>query len=182
MHERGYFRWLKKEFLEDHEGEPDGYSLLIEQMYRKAYYFIVPNDENRAEDGLYLRDQYLSTAGRNNGKVPEGPCSFLEFLIGVSIRLSEMLIDGEPIPVNEYFWELAGRLQLTEFTDDTYSDDSTMFAVDLIMTDYMDRKYCRDGSGGLFPLRRSRRNQTKVEVWYQLNAYLLENPDFFEEA
>jgi hypothetical protein len=147
-------------------------------MLRKAYYFIIPNDENRADDGLYLRDIYMGLNPKNN--VPEGPCSFLEFLIGVACRLSEMLAEGEPIPVADYFWELASRLNLTDYTNDTYSDDSTTFMVDLIMTDYMDRKCGRCGEGGLFPLRPPCRNQTKVEVWYQLNAYLAQNPNFFE--
>jgi hypothetical protein len=180
-HDRAYFRWLVKKYLKDSEGEPDGYACLLEQMFRKSYYYIVPNDENRAEDGLDLRDAFLITPlGRKHGGVPEGPCSFLEFLIGVSIRLSDLLIDGEPIPVDEYFWELASRLRLTEYTDDLYSDERTTFIVDNVMTDFMDRKYGRCGDGGLFPLSPPCRNQRKTEVWYQLNTYLLENPDFFE--
>lgn len=175
-HDRAYFRWLMKEYLGDIEAR--GYYCLCAQMYRKAYYYIVRNDENRAEDGLYLRDLYLSD--HEDGVVPEGPCSFLEFLIGVGVRLSEMLTVGEPLPVSDYFWELASRLSLTDYTDDTYSDDSTVFMVDITMTDYMDRKYDRCGCGGLFPLTPPCKNQQKEEVWYQMSAYLLSNPDFFE--
>lgn len=179
VHERAYFRWLISTYLEDENGNPYGYSLLIAQMYRKAYYYIIANDENRAEDGLYLRDTYLSNEDGRRGAVPEGPCSFLEFLIGVAIRLEEMLIDGEPIPVATYFWELASRLELTECTDDAYADSTTPFVVDAIMIDFMDRTYDRCGVGGLFPLHAPCGNQKRTEVWYQLNAYLLENDDFF---
>lgn len=112
--------------------------------------------------------------------MPEGPCSFLEFLIGVSIQLQEMLVDGSPVPVNAYLWELMNRLNLLEFTDEAYGDDSTRLIVDQILNDFMDRAYSRCGEGGLFPLRGHCRDQGKVEVWYQLNAYLLENPEFFE--
>jgi len=174
-HVRGYFRWLIRTYLLDTEGNPDGYGCLVEQMFRKEYYYIVNNDENRAEDGLYLRNGY------DAGPVPEGPCSFLEFLIALSIRLQEMLEDGEFIGVDEYFWELAKRLRLTEYTDDMYAEESTPFVVDAIMTDLMDRNYDRCGSTGLFPLRRGCRDQRKVEVWYQLNEYLLQNDGFFEE-
>jgi len=182
MHERGYFRWLCKTYLIDRQGNPDGYSILLEQLHRKAYYFTIDMDGNRAEDGLYLRTRYLEFLNGRPGSVPEGPCSFLEFLIGVSIRLEEMLYDGEDVPVSAYFWELASRLRLTEYTDDTYGEESTLFVVDAIMTDYMDRKYCRDGSGGLFPLRNHngrRKDQRKIEVWYQLNAFLIENDSNF---
>jgi hypothetical protein len=178
-HERAYYRWLVRNYVLDSYREPDGYACVVEQMYRKAYYYTVRYDENRAEDGLELRNIYLDR--HPNSEVPQGPCSFLEFLIGVSVRLSEMLTDGEPIPVSEYFWELARRIQLTEYTDDMYADGSTPFVVDAIMTDLMDRNYDRCGSTGLFPLRRPCKNQKNVEIWYQLNAYLLQNPQFFEE-
>lgn len=179
MHDRGYFRWLKRHFLTDSMGNPDGYSCLLEQMFRKEYYTVVRNDENRAGDGVYLRDRYIGSH-RGPVSVPEGPCSFLEFLIGVSILLEQKLIDGREIPISDYFWELASRLRLTEFTDDEYRFDSTPFKVDDIMIEFMDRRYCTDGAGGLFPLRHPHRNQRRVEIWYQLNSYLLENPEFFD--
>ena len=32
-----------------------------------------------------------------------------------------------------------------------------------------------NGTGGLFPLKRPRVNQRRVEVWYQMSEYLMEN-------
>lgn len=181
MEERAYFDWLIATFVKKSRWHYHGkYSCLLEQMFRKAYYAIVDYDDNRAEDGLYLRDTFLETYPEKDMPVPGGPCSFLEFLIGVSIRLEEIMIDGEALPVYLYFWELMDRLRLTEYTDVAYSQDSAGLMVDLLMTDFMDRTYSRNGEGGLFPLRRTNKDQTKVEVWYQLNAYLIENPDFFD--
>lgn len=180
-HDRAYYRWLLGTFTHDPERDYHvDYSCLCDQMYRKAYYYIIENDENRAGDGLYLREMYEMTPFARAGSIPQGPCSFLEFLIGVAIRLQEMLVDGETIPVYVYFWELANRLGLADYTDEVYFEDSTVFIVDSIMTDYMDRRYGRCGEGGLFPLNNPCRDQTKVEVWYQLNEYLLQNPDFFD--
>jgi hypothetical protein len=181
MGTRAYRRWLVRTYLQDSEGLPDGYGLLIEQMFRKEYYYFVDYDENRAEDGIYLRARYLDTEGGSQGVVPEGPCSFLEFLIGVSIRLEEMLFDGEQIPIHEYFWELASRLRLTEYNDDAYGYSDTQFVVDAIMTSFMDRCYSATGEGGLFPLHPPCEIQNRVEVWYQLNAYLLQHPNFFRD-
>jgi hypothetical protein len=176
-HDRGYFRWLIRNYV----GDLSTYKFLLEQMFRKAYYYTVDRDENRAEDGLYLRDLYLEDHPNVDASaVPEGPCSFLEFLIGLSVRLSVLLADGEPVPPHEYFWELVSRLRLTDYTDDTYRYDDTVFMVDLTMTDYMDRKYDKCGIGGLFPLAPPCKNQRRVEVWYQMHSYLLQNPGFFE--
>jgi hypothetical protein len=32
-----------------------------------------------------------------------------------------------------------------------------------------------DGSGGLFPLKNPQQNQRTTEIWYQMNAWLMEN-------
>jgi hypothetical protein len=178
--QRAYFKWLVRCFCTDPEEDPRmfGFHNLLEQMYRKDYYYTIQNDENRADDGLNLR--YLFRTNYDED-IPDGPCSFLEFLIGVSIRLSEMLAVGDELPPYLYFWELAIHLGLDKYTDKEYGRDSTIFMVDLLMTDFMDRKYGRDGCGGLFPLSRPRGNQTRKEVWYQMQDYLLENPSFFME-
>jgi hypothetical protein len=36
------------------------------------------------------------------------------------------------------------------------------------------RTYNFNGRGGIFPLRRPRQDQRDVELWYQLNAYIIE--------
>jgi hypothetical protein len=37
------------------------------------------------------------------------------------------------------------------------------------------RTYERDGKGGFFPLKHTEEDQTKVEIWYQMNAYVNEH-------
>ena len=39
----------------------------------------------------------------------------------------------------------------------------------------VERRYKRSGEGGLFPLKNAAKDQRKVEIWYQLSSYLLEN-------
>ena len=176
---RPYYEWLVEYFCTDPEEDPRDFEFrnLLEQMYRKNYYYVIQNDENRAEDGTYLRWMYHTNY---DSPVPDGPCSFLEFLIGLSIRLSEMLAEGESLPPFLYFWELVVNLGLDKYTDETYGRDSTVFMVDNIMINFMDRKYSRDGCGGLFPLTQPRGNQLRKEVWYQAQDYLFENPGFFK--
>jgi hypothetical protein len=36
------------------------------------------------------------------------------------------------------------------------------------------RGYDENGNGGLFPLKNPKEDQRKVEVWMQLNAYIIE--------
>jgi hypothetical protein len=37
------------------------------------------------------------------------------------------------------------------------------------------RTYQPDGRGGFFPLNHPEEDQTKVEIWYQMNKYVIEH-------
>lgn len=180
-HDKAYYHWLVDTFTNNaRRSHHATYVCLLEQMHRKAFYFLIDNDENRAGDGLYLRDIYLDRPyALENEKPEEGPCTFLEFLIGISLRVSEMMDGIREEPIDVYLWEFVDRLGLSEFTDATYDYDETRFLVDAIMTDFMDREYGRDGEGGLFPLHHPSRDQRDVEIWYQMSEYLVEKPEFF---
>jgi hypothetical protein len=43
-----------------------------------------------------------------------------------------------------------------------------------IMDTVINRTYLPDGTGGFFPLIRPDGDQTQIELWYQLNAYVEE--------
>jgi len=125
----------------------------------------IPNDQNRWQDGMDLRQKYGKTTG--NGLPPVGVCTVLEFLIGVAIRLNEADYDPSmPDRIGPWFWALMDNLDVIE-ADDPWIEDS----LERLNT----RDYSSDGHGGLFPLRNPREDQREVEVWYQMQAYLMEN-------
>lgn len=95
-------------------------------------------------------------------------CSMFELLIGLSRRLS-FEDDGEP---RGWFWHLMDNIGLR-----IYSDAKMMSTVriDEILDRVIWRTYEYDGTGGLFPLKYPAKDQTEVELWYQLSAYLLED-------
>jgi len=125
----------------------------------------IPNDQNRSQDGINLRQEYGNVTG--NSLPPMGPCRMLEFLIGLAIRLNAADYDpAMPDRVGSWFWALIDNLGIIK-GDDLWIEDS----LERINT----RDYSSDGSGGLFPLRRPKEDQRNVEVWYQMQAYLMEN-------
>ena len=67
------------------------------------------------------------------------------------------------------------NLGLDEYTDNRYADDPFFEAtVHHILRALLNREYTRSGKGSLFPLKKSRQDQRKTEIWYQLHAYLKE--------
>ena len=171
-----YFMWLCN--LVGVEKDDNTYYMLAKRLHFKEFSWFVPNDDNRAADGIKLRETFVDTNGLGYYEldVLEGPCSVLEMLIGLSFRINEILSDADSTDdVGPWFWEMVGNLGLGEFNDADYISKGGHFAVELKMLNMIERRYGRNGQGGLFPLRHAKKDQTKVEIWYQMNNYLREN-------
>lgn len=147
---------------------------LCEQFYGTIFVAIVPHDENRIADGRDLRYEFLAEREDLQGDLDwmRSPCSMLELFI-ILARLLAFEMDDAPIV---WFWHLVEGLGLKQFNDREYYEhpDHVEEVVSSILDRVIWRNYEPNGRGGLFPLRNPDRDQRKVELWYQLNAYLLE--------
>lgn len=144
---------------------------LIQQLYTKEFIWIVPNDDNRLEDGRDLRREFVDVCDIRDPDPDwlDLGCSMLEMLIALSRRLS-FEADGEP---RVWFWHLIETVDLYQFNDRVY-DDYARRVIDETLDRIIWRLYEPDGKGGLFPLRNPPRDQRDVELWYQLSSYLVE--------
>ncbi len=168
-----YLMWLYRHIGSVRIKNPSRtYWCLARQLYKKEFVYFVPNDENRAEDGRDLRDEFLLDEDIDPDEVSqewmEYGCSMLEMLIGLSRHLA-FITDSE---VRDWFWRLIDNLDIS-CPDDSY-DDEIREIIDEVLDRVNERKYARSGQGGIFPLRTATQDQRRVELWYQLNSYLLE--------
>lgn len=149
----------------------DKYRSLCEQLYKTSFIWFIPNDDNRDEDGRQLRSDFLDEVKVYPfGEWRIRDCSVLELILGVAHRLSY----DSNINSDDWFWELITNLGLLKYNDASY-DRTTNTEVNKIIRKLNNRTYKRDGSGGLFPLSNHNEDQRKVEIWYQMSSYLLEN-------
>jgi len=165
-----YLAWLYSQVAEVRTRKSSKtYWGLLRKLFSTEFAWFIPNDDNRAEDGRELRCEWISE--RNIGIDPEWfslGCSFLEMLIGVSRRLS-FEAEGE---VSYWFWHMIDNLGLLGFHDrSNFSDEEVEDRTSAVIW----RTYDYNGIGGLFPLRRASRDQRRVEIWYQLSEYLLQD-------
>lgn len=149
------------------------YHILFDMAWATFYEYHIPNDDNRAEDGLKLRERFeLESSLR---LLDLGECRMLEFLIALAIRLNESVYDyNNPDQTPYWFWILIENLQLDEY-DDYYPFDKIHVDIELVFMRLNRRLYTTSGYGGLFPLEEPKEDQREVEVWYQMMAYLGEN-------
>lgn len=164
-----YFTWLYTQVWDIKRRDPaKTYWSLLRQLFKTEFVWIVPNDDNRVEDGRDLRHEFLA----ENGVTEVDPswmdlgCSFFEMLIGLSRRLA-FEAEGEP---RGWFWHMLENSELADHTDKNYDEG----VVTDIVAGIIWRTYHYNGAGGLFPLDHPERDQRDVELWYQFNAYLLE--------
>lgn len=144
---------------------------LLRQLYKKEFIWLVPNDDNRLEDGRDLRMEFVHEEELTDLDPDwmELGCSFLEMLIGLARRLN---FEEDQVSTPDWFWVLVDNLDLRDFND---KFGCPIAAVDEVLDDVIWRTYRPDGYGGLFPLKHAEEDQRDVEIWYQLSAYLIEN-------
>ena len=160
----GYLSWLKSLIA-----VPVGnrtYSQMLSELHNKEFVWLIPNDDNRLADGLELRGEYFH---RHNGDISEDGASVLEVLIGLSRRIA-FIADGDP---EVWAWRLIMNLELDKFWDPLKSA-AKLQDLDNRLETLIWRTYHSDGQGGFFPLAWPEEDQRKVELWYQMNAFVEE--------
>jgi len=135
-------------------------------------------DDNRALDGLALRDAYLEETGMDEVRAigDESECSVLEMLVALASRMDFALYepDSGERSIN-WFWMFIRNLRLATYDCDDPDKERKRHLNNLLINKFLKRHYLSNGVGGLFPLRHPKKNQAKVEVWYQMMAYVEEN-------
>ena len=139
---------------------------------------IFETDENRANDGLQLRVEYMQKYGVKGSAGDRGRCTMLELLIALSKRMSFLMgTESDPHQTAKYFWKMIENLGLEKYDDENWYSLNGEFHV-LDAMDRIIRYNCdADGKGGLFPLKWIGGDQRKREIWYQMQNWLNENAE-----
>lgn len=176
---QGYFNWLCSKV--QHKNKRLNHKALLNLLYEKPFRWSVDYDGNRCDDGLELRDLYIQEFDVDESHLEvkyflKRPCSVLEVLVAIARRMYDLqYILSDPVDhTNRWFHELLGNLQLERFSDDISPVQEA--EIDDILEIWLGRTYDEHGFGGIFPLKkRPLKDQTRVELWYQMMLYLAEN-------
>ncbi|MET0785762.1 MAG: hypothetical protein ABWY25_03575 [Paenisporosarcina sp.] len=167
--ESEYFNWLCAKVMPILNHSPSNkYWNLLKMLHDTEFVWLVMGDDNRAADGLELRERFLIESG-----LPDDPqwrkmgCSVLEMLIGFSYR-AEFTTST---PASDWFWEFLENLGLNDLSD--AADIPEKYVHD-VLDQFIWRTYDKYGNGGLFPIHKTRSDQRTIEVWYQFCEYLVD--------
>lgn len=177
--EQEYFEWLCSKIY--YEGFGVNYSKLLSMLYDYDFIPIIDMDNNRVEDGRELMRRFaIEKHTTLNALLNEGLtgvdqrgtkyCSILEMMVALAIRCEETLMtnaeDGDKTSL--WFFNMIESLGLIPMTDSNFEYKH----VTQILDRFIDRKYDRNGKGGLFTIEGVRVDMRDVEIWYQMCWYL----------
>lgn len=175
-----YYEWLYSHVADLSDPRPDmSHRIITSILHSKTFHWTVPNDDNRASDGLALRDEYCDYIGTwGDEPFQYKPATIFEVLVALARRAA---YEGEGLTniegLDSWFWLFMANLGLAKITDQAYMHSEVQSQYEIIcnLDTFLDRKYGDDGRGGLFPLRKPIIPQWRAELWFQMQAYLLEN-------
>lgn len=170
-----YLDWLC-ERVESHKAHVRCERELLEVLYGKDFHPLIPNDDNREADGIALRECFGLETDRVGIEDRMGwPCTLLEMLIALAERMDYILNDlSRSNRTAKWFWLIVGNLKLEEYCPEDQNADDIMRRNNRKLRKFLNRKYDYDGNGGLFPLDNPDKDQRNVELWYQMQEYVME--------
>lgn len=170
-----YFEWMYDIVCAGRYSKEISYRKLLMHLHNTEFTYLISHDENRADDGIDLRYRFAKTKGYRNSieevlSYLAGPCSVLEMMVALSIRCEENIMDDPAMGdrTSQWFWGMIVNLGLGSMMDDRYDK----WAVEQILTRFLNRDYDPDGKGGLFTIKHCDRDLRTAEIWYQLCWYL----------
>lgn len=166
-----YFEWMYDLVCKDRYSKSISYRKLITHLHSIEFIYSIPLDSNRANDGEKLRYRFaLCQDCEELSDYLDDPCSVLEMMIALAIRVEENILDDVEIGdrSDQWFWEMISNLGLGGMNDRHYDRDFVQRTIER----FLYRDYEPDGKGGLFWIRNCDRDLRKIEIWCQFNYYI----------
>jgi len=167
-----YFKWMYDLVISGQKS----YKRLLKVLYDTEFYYRIPMDGNRYEDGIDLRYRFGYEHNLKDIEIvttiDTKPCSVLEMMVALAIRCEEHIMDDPDIGdrTGKWFMVMINSLGLAGMTDDNFDKNYISDVLDR----FLEGKYDRNGKGGLFIIKSRKHDMRKSEIWYQLMWYLNE--------
>lgn len=175
--EKRYFDWLVSTVSKHGNYNGKNYRKLFAYLNTRSFFYILPMDGNRSEDGIDLRySGFAWQCGVQQHEIERyldrQDCSVLEMMVCLAIRAEAIVGDPEVGDrTSKWFWDMIESLGLMEMDDIHYNEDRVSYIVDC----FLNRDYKPNGKGGLFTLKDPPHDLRAAEIWNQMCWYLSEN-------
>lgn len=166
-----YFEWLCELVDIQRFSRHVSYRKLLARLHNIEFTWLIPFDDNRADDGIQLRRKFaMAMNDASLASYLSGGCSVLEMMVALAKRCEENIMDDALMGnrTGQWFWGMIRNLGLSDMNDRGFD----RHAVDEIIARFLNRDYEPDGRGGLFTVKHCQADMRTVEIWCQLSWYL----------
>lgn len=166
-----YFEWIYGIVCREGYLSGASHKKLLHCLHNIKFHPEISMDVNRAKDGIHLRHRFASEHSVDKFFLSEDePCSVLEMMAALAFRMEEDIMDdpNEGDRTWEWFTAMIFSLGLYDMNDSCF--DGVL--VEKTIQAFLNRKYSRDGKGGLFFIEDSRDDMRKLDIWKQACRYM----------
>lgn len=171
-----YFKWMYQLVYGSRKDVRGlSYERLFNLLYDTEFRYSIELDSNRYSDGVDLRTRFGYETGISGSLIDlylsKRPCSVLEMMLALAIRCEEHIMENPDIGNRTGYWIQLMIRNLGLRNNHDCNFDETY--VDLVISRFLDRQYESNGAGSLFIVENAPRDLRNVEIWYQMNWYLI---------
>ena len=166
--------------------EDKPYTELFNILHGVDFCYIASMDCNMEEHGMELRYRFGTDENIDHREIcyylDRDGCSFLEMMVALAFRCEEDIMDDPEFGNRTSIWfsDMLTNLGIADYDDLYFKENSP--DIDSIQEDILskieiclNRDYEKNGSGGLFITKNQNIDMRYLDIWQQLNRYLLEN-------
>lgn len=180
-----YFEWLSTLAFPS-KLDRESHSAMLVLLHE--YHFVFdrknhPLDENRCQDGIYLRTIFMQRMD-----VPQEvfmdkdisewlnqrPCSCLEMICALANRISNDIMADYENPDTIAYW-IQLMLSNLHILDSVNNNYEALQYVGYSTLNFMNRHYAKNGEGGLFVLKDPKCDARTMDIWAIMSKYIMEN-------
>ena len=174
-----YFEWLLDQIFTDFiRPLRNKYTKLMCYLFNAKFYWSIPRDSNRFEDGVSLRDRFIEQymedqlVSDDEFDLYFNPtsCSVLEMMAALAIRCEDTIMYNPDYGnrTGKWFWIMIKSMNLHTMDDRNYNE----IFVENTVARMLDREYAPNGEGGLFTIPDCQYDLRDVEIWYQMSWFI----------
>jgi len=170
---RLYFEWMVSIVMPDFNKRIE-YSSLLGALDNSEFLPSMDMDHNRLNDGIGLRYRFGIENGFDRNIIlyylDTRPCSMLEMMCALSLRIEETIMLDPEIGNRTWFWfeEMISSLGLIDQNNRKFNYNKVLFRIGI----FNRRQYNPNGQGGLFTIDDPSIDVRTLEIWYQMNLYI----------
>ena len=133
-------------------------------------------DQNREVDGQYLRIRFADAYNYSENDINDildGPASVLEMMVALAFRCEDEIMHDDDYGdrTSQWFWTMICNLDIDDMNNFNFNDNYVEQRVAIMLN----REYNYNGTdGALFHVMNPRKDLKDVDIWYQMQWYLVE--------